>query len=87
VGFTILQGFYQYTALVRVQKFFYISPVALKQDWLNVSRTRAQIVYEFRRNFSRAQGNFEEQNKVLECSIIIISYCTINAYHIYIINN
>ena len=34
---------------------------------------------------SWAHGNFEEQNKVLETSIIIINYCTIiiNAYYNY----
>ena len=35
-----------------------------------------------------AHGNSDEQNKVLESSIIIINYCTIiiNAYYNYMIN-
>ena len=37
---------------------------------------------------SRGHENFEEQNKVLDCSMIIINYCfivIINAYCIYIV--
>ena len=36
--------------------------------------------------FSRVCGNLEEENKVLEPSVIIINYCTIttNAYYNYI---
>ena len=35
----------------------------------------------------RASGNFEEQNKVLECAVIIGNYCIINyAYFNCIIN-
>jgi hypothetical protein len=41
----------------------------------------------FEEILSRAHGNFEEQNKVLEPSIININYCIIiNAYYNYIIN-
>jgi hypothetical protein len=37
---------------------------------------------------ARAHGNFEEHNKVLESTIIIINYCIINvsAYYNHIIN-
>jgi hypothetical protein len=37
---------------------------------------------------SRAHGNTEDQNKVLDSSIIIINYCIIliNAHYNYIIN-
>ena len=34
----------------------------------------AQTVYKFRRNYFRAHGNFEEENKVVEPSINIINY-------------
>ena len=41
----------------------------------------------FEEIFSRAHGNFEEQNYVFESSINIINYCIIiNAYYNYIIN-
>jgi hypothetical protein len=47
-----------------------------------------QILYKFRRNLLRDQGNFERQNKTLESSIFIINYCIIiiNAYYNYINN-
>jgi len=37
----------------------------------------------FEEILSRAHGNFEEQNKVLDPSIVIINYCIIiiNAYY------
>jgi hypothetical protein len=37
---------------------------------------------------SRAHGNFEDQYKLLEPSIIIVNYCidTINIYYSYTIN-
>ena len=47
----------------------------LGQGSRNFLRARAQIANEFRRFFfSLAHGNFEEQNIVLEPSIIIINY-------------
>jgi len=51
--------------------------------WRTFLRSRAQIVY-FDAFLSRAHGKLEEQNKVLESSIInIINYCTIfNACYI-----
>ena len=49
--------------------------------------TCAQIFYKFRKNLSRAYGNFVEENKFLGSSIIIIKYCMIiKAYYNYIIN-
>ena len=36
-------------------------------------RQRYQIVYKFRRKLLRDQGNFEQQNKILESSIFIIN--------------
>jgi hypothetical protein len=45
------------------------------------------VSINFKETLSRAHGNFEEQNKVLEPSIININYCIIiNAYYNYIIN-
>jgi len=52
-------------------------------------RARAQIVYKFRKKIlSRVHGNFEEQYKILESSIIITNYyiIIINVYYNYIIN-
>jgi len=46
----------------------------LEQDRQNFLKARAQIVYKFGRNFSRAHGKFEEQNKTVEPSKIIINY-------------
>jgi hypothetical protein len=46
--------------------------LCLVQDWGTFLRTRAQIVYKFRRNSFACLGNAEEQNKVLESAIIII---------------
>jgi hypothetical protein len=53
--------------------------------WRIVLEVRAQIVDKFQEVLSRARGNFEQQNKVLEVSIIIINCCIIiiiiiNAY-------
>ena len=47
-------------------------------------RARVQIVYKNRRNTFACPLDFEELNKVLEPSILIINYCTliINAYYI-----
>ena len=50
---------------------------ALEQGWQTSLRARAQIVYKFGRNSLHIYGNFEEQNKFLESSIIIINYCMI----------
>jgi hypothetical protein len=49
-------------------------------------RSRIQIVYKFRRNLLREQGNCEHQNKTLQFSMFIINYCIIiiNAYYNYI---
>ena len=36
----------------------------------------------FEEILSRAHGNFEKQNKVLDPTLIIINYCiVVNAYH------
>ena len=47
-----------------------------------------QLPINFEEILSRPHGNFEEQNKVLELSIIITNYCfiIINEYYNYIIN-
>ena len=51
----------------------------------NLLRAHAQTIYKSRRFFfSRASGNFEEQNKVLDPSIIVVNYCITNARHNYI---
>jgi len=43
-----------------------------------------KLSISFEKILSRAHGNFEAQNKVLELSIIIINYSIIvNAYYIY----
>jgi hypothetical protein len=54
------------------------------QDWRTFLRAGAQI----RRNFFTCHGNFEEQNKVLEFSLIISNYSIIivNEYYNYLIN-
>jgi hypothetical protein len=61
--------------------------VPLDQDWRTFLTARAQIVYKFRRNYFRANGNFEEENKVLGPSININNYwiVSINAYYNYIV--
>ena len=53
----------------------------------NILTAGGRIVYKSRRIFfSRAHGNFEEQNKVLESSITVINLCiVINAYYNYCI--
>jgi len=57
----------------------------LNQGWRTLLRARAQTLYKFRRILLRTYGNFEEQNKVLEPTIIIINYCIIrNAYYNFI---
>jgi hypothetical protein len=50
-------------------------------------RTCALIFYiNFVEILSRGNGNFEEQNKILDLSIIIINYCIIiNVYYDYIV--
>jgi hypothetical protein len=59
---------------------------SLVQSWRTVLRVSALNVHELRRFFSRALGNFEEQNKALEPSIIIINrWIIINAHHNYIV--
>jgi hypothetical protein len=47
-----------------------------------------RFFYKFQKILPRAHGNFEEQNKVLERSKIIINYSIIiiNVYYNYIIN-
>ena len=61
--------------------------LCLLQGWGTYMRTRAQIVYKFRRISFACRGNVEEQNKVLESAIIIINYriIFINSYYNYII--
>jgi len=48
-------------------------------------------VAHFEEILSRAHGNYAEQNKILQPSIIIINYCIIiiiiNAYYNYIIDS
>ena len=40
--------------------------LCLAQGWGTFLRTRAQIIYKFRRNHFACRGNVEEQNKGLE---------------------
>jgi len=47
--------------------------ISVGQGWRTFSMARAQTVYKFR-SVSRANGNFKEQNKVLEPSTILIKY-------------
>jgi len=47
------------------------------------------VYFNFEEIILRADGNFKEQKKVLESSIIIINYCIIiiiNAYYNYVSN-
>jgi hypothetical protein len=46
----------------------------LYQGWRNFLRARAQIFDFFGEILSRAHGNFEQQNGVLESFIIVINY-------------
>jgi len=62
---------------------------SLVQGWRTFLNALAQIVYfNFEESLSRARGNFKEQKKVLESSIIIINYCMIiiDAYYNYVSN-
>jgi hypothetical protein len=72
---------------VKVLKTSYNSPrLGLAKIW----KSRAQTVYKFRRILWRDHGKYEQKNKVLEISIIIINNCDIiNAYnnYNYIINS
>jgi len=52
--------------------------------------THAQIFHEFRKNSSTYPWEFEEKNKILNSSMIIINYCIIiiiiiNAYCNYVV--
>ena len=69
------------------ERFSFNLLLCLVQGWRTFLRTRAQIVYKFRRNSFACCGNVEEQNKVLESSIIINIYriIIINAYYNYVI--
>ena len=49
----------------------------LVKGWRIFLRARVQIVHKFDEIPSRYPGNFEEQNQVLEPSIIIMNYCII----------
>jgi len=51
--------------------------IRLEQGWRTFLTTRALIVHKLRRNTSRADGNFEENNKVWVSVIILINYCII----------
>jgi hypothetical protein len=54
---------------------------------MNFLMAKPKLSTNFEEILSRAHENFEEQNTVLESSIIIInSFIIINAYHNYIIN-
>jgi len=56
----------------------------LRQGWRTFLRGCAQNFCKFgRKNLPLARGNFEDQNKVLEFSTIIINYCILisNAYY------
>jgi len=44
-----------------------------------------ELSLHFEEIFSRANGNFEEQNKTLESSIFVIN-CRINVYYNYVNN-
>jgi hypothetical protein len=50
----------------------------------NVLRAIVPPVYKSRRNSFACHGKFEEQNKVLELSIIIVNYMLVicNAYYV-----
>jgi hypothetical protein len=48
--------------------------LCLVQGWRIFLRTRAQIVYKFRRNPFGCHGNVEQQNKVFGFVIIIINF-------------
>jgi hypothetical protein len=53
------------------------------EGWPTFIWARAQMVNKFRKNPFPCPWDFEEQNKFLESSIIIVNYCIIiiNAYY------
>jgi hypothetical protein len=57
--------------------------VGIMHGWRTYLWARAQFVYNFKEIFSHVSGNFKEQNKVFEWSIIIINYCFILLYSIH----
>jgi len=60
----------------------------LEQGRRSFLRAHALIVHTFRKkNLSRAHGKFEEQNKILEPSMLIIIRCILitNKYYNYIL--
>jgi hypothetical protein len=64
---------------IRHERFWKFSKKSPKSELANFLRARAQTVSNLESIFSHAYGNFEEQNKALEYSIInrSINYCII----------
>jgi len=66
--------------------FFFEGRQSLAQGWRTFLRARLQLSVNFEKILSRARGNFEGQNKVLEFLLItallllmhIIIYCMLN---------
>jgi len=55
-------------------RLIWLSVLCARAGQAELLKALAQIVYKFRRNFSHAHGQFEEQNKALEPSKIMINY-------------
>jgi len=54
----------------------------LDQSWRTLLRAHAKLSIKFRESLSHGHGNFEDQNKFLEPSVIIINDCIIiSAYY------
>ena len=64
---------------VRSSMVEHCAEVCARTDLADFLRALAQTAYKFQKILSRTHGNFEDQNNILEPSIIIIiiNYCII----------
>ena len=77
MGIEVADGYVNYIHMyLDIVLLFSMPPLSdgLDQGQWTFLRAHAQMVYQFQRILSCVHWDFEEQNKVLESSIIIINY-------------